>query len=138
MAPRQRDGFRGHDQARAADRDRARQSMQQRGFETPAATNREAAARAGQASQQMGQQRNAEARQGARQQYSGSQQRNNAFAGASNPGQSRASSSRGRSSYSASQRSGSRGGGGRQMSRPRGAAAGRRRPAPLRGAGVRP
>jgi hypothetical protein len=122
----QRDSFRGRDQARTADRDRARQSMQQRGFETPAASNREAAARAGQASQQMGQQRNAQARQGARQQYSGSQQRNNAFAGASNPGQSRAASNRGRSSYSASQRSAPRGGG-RTMSRPARGGGGRRR-----------
>lgn len=128
----QRDNFRGHDPARAADRDRARQSMSQRGFETPATSNREARDRAGQASQQMGReqaggrdmagagtQRNAQARDGARQQYSGNRsgQNNNAFAGAGNPGQSRASANRGHGSYSASQRSGSRSGG-HQMSRP--------------------
>lgn len=143
----QRDNFRGHDPARSADRERARQSMSQRGFETPATSNREARDRAGQASQQMGRQqaggrdaasarqsgagaqRNAQSRDGARQQYSGSRsgQSNNAFAGAGNPGQSRASANRGHGSYSASQRSGSRGGG-RQMSRPaRSGGGGRRR-----------
>lgn len=140
----QRDNFRGHDPARAADRERARQSMSQRGFETPATSNREARDRAGQASQQMGRQqaggrdaasarqsgagaqgradaqRNAQARQGARQQYSGSRsgQSNNAFAGAGNPGQSRASANRGHGSYSASQRSAGSRSAGRQMSRP--------------------
>jgi hypothetical protein len=147
----QRDNFRGHDPARAADRERARQSMSQRGFEAPATSNREARDRAGQASQQMGRQqaggrdmastrqsgagaqgradaqRNAQARQGTRQQYSGSRGgQSNAFAGAGNPGQSRASANRGHGSYSASQRSGSRGAG-RQMSRPARAGGGGRR-----------
>ena len=137
----QRDNFRGHDPARSADRERARQSMSQRGFETPATSNREARDRAGQASQQMGRQqaggrdmastqRNAQARDGARQQYSGSRsgQSNNAFAGAGNPGHSRASANRGHGSYSASQRSAGSRGGGRQMSRPaRSGGGGRRR-----------
>ena len=108
----QRDSFRGHDPARAAERERASQSMSQRGFETPATSNREARARAGQASQQMGRQqagarrsqravergaqRNAQARE-AHVSSTGQPQRqsNNAFAGASNPWQSRACRSRG-------------------------------------------
>ena len=139
----QRDNFRGHDPARAADRERARQSMSQRGFEAPAASNREARERAGQASQQMGRQqaggrdvasarqtgagaqsradsqRNAQARQGTRQQYQGNRGgQNNAFAGAGNPGQTRASANRGHGSYSASQRPSSARGGGHQMQRP--------------------
>ena len=136
----QRDNFRGHDPARAADRDRARQSMSQRGFETPATSNREARDRAGQASQQMGRQqgratwralaRSAMRRPATARVSSTRQpqwQSNSAFAGAGNPGQSRASANRGHGSYSASQRSGSRSGG-RQMSRPaRSGGGGRRR-----------
>jgi hypothetical protein len=143
----QRDAFRGRDTARNADRDRARQSMTQSGFEAPAASNREARDRANTASRQMGQgagqqgrmsdfdrgqqqlnqQRNAQSRDASRQQNRSQGARNDAFSGASNPGQSRASSNRGRSSYGASQRSGSRGGG-HQMSRPaRGGGGGRRR-----------
>ena len=139
-----RDSYRGRDPARNAERDRARQSMSKSGFDTPAASNREARDRAGQASQQMGQgqgrisdfdrgqqqlnqQRNAQSRDASRQQYNRSQgARNDAFSGAGNPGQSRASSNRGRSSYGASQRSGSRGGG-HQMSRPARGGGGRRR-----------
>ena len=140
-----RDAYRGRDTARNADRDRARQSMSKSGFEAPAASNREARDRAGQASRQMGQgqgrvsdfdrgqqqlsqQRNAQARQSSRDSFNSSQgaQRNNAFSGASNPNASRASSNRGRSSYGASQRSGSRGGG-HQMSRPSRGGGGRRR-----------
>ncbi len=140
----QRDNFRGHDPARAADRERARESMSQRGFDTPAASNREARDRAGQASRQMDRQqaggrdaasarqgaqnranapgdyqRNAQARQGTRQQYQGNRGgQSNAFAGAGNPGQARASSNRGHGSYSASQRPSSARGGGHQMQRP--------------------
>ncbi|MFC3813526.1 DUF3300 domain-containing protein [Lysobacter sp. GCM10012299] len=147
----QRDNFRGHDPARSADRERARQSMSQRGFDTPAASNREARDRAGQASRQMDRQqagtrdaasrqgaqnratqgstqRNAQARQGTRQQYQGNRGgQNNAFSGASNPGQARASSNRGHGSYSASQRPSSARGGGRQMSRPARSGGGARR-----------
>ena len=132
----QRDSFRGHDPARSADRDRARQSMEQRGFESPARSNVEARDRAGQASRQMGDtsrgqygsSRNAQSRQGARQDYSGSRgsSSNNAFAGSRNPSQSRASSSRGSSSYGASRSGGSRSAG-RQMSRPSRGGGGRRR-----------
>ncbi|QKE62724.1 DUF3300 domain-containing protein [Aquipseudomonas campi] len=42
----QRDAFRGRDTAQAADRERARQSLQERGIETPATSNREARDRA--------------------------------------------------------------------------------------------
>lgn len=42
----QRDAFRGRDTARADDRERARQSLQQRGIESPASSNREARERA--------------------------------------------------------------------------------------------
>ena len=142
----QRDGSRGRDTARAADRDRARQAMEQRGFEGPAASNREARERAGQASRdiarqpQAGQNRgdmqraggsNAQARQGARDQAGAARtaQNNNAFSGARNPSQSRSDAGRGHRSYQQSQRpSGSRGGG-HQMSRPS-------RP-PMRGGGGR-
>ncbi|MBU8976406.1 DUF3300 domain-containing protein [Lysobacter sp. MMG2] len=134
----QRDGYRGRDQARTADRDRARQSLEQRGFEAPAASNREARERAGQASREFERQpgsrqqagtrdtragspsvSNNQARQGARERNAGAHQGNNAFAGARDPGQSRATSNRGHGSYSASQRpSSSRGGGSRPVSRP--------------------
>lgn len=135
----QRDAARGRDQARTADRERARQSMQQRGFEPPAASNREARDRAGQASREISQQPrsrqqgagqnrgdmqrpsqgNAQARQGARDHAATSQrQGNNAFSGARNPSQSRADASRGQRSHSASQRPASSRGGGRQVSRP--------------------
>ncbi|HJW46273.1 MAG TPA: DUF3300 domain-containing protein [Lysobacter sp.] len=137
----QRDGYRGRDPARDAQRDRARDSMSRQGLETPARSNQQARDRASTASRQMDQRggqggmsefdrgRNAQARDASRQQANRQGgQRNNAFAGASNPGQSRASSNRGRSSYGASQRSGSRGAGsGRQMSRPARGGGGRRR-----------
>ena len=135
----QRENSRGRDQARAADRDRARQSLEQRGFETPAASNREARERAGQASRDMDRQpgsrqaagtrearagsastSNMQARQGARERQGAAHggQGNNAFAGAREPGQSRATSNRGHGSYSASQRPSSSRGGGRPVSRP--------------------
>ena len=134
----QRDAARGRDPARNAERDRARQSMQQRGFEAPAASNREAQQRAGQASrdfdrsggqnraaqnsgafQQRGGQNNAQARQGARDNAGmnrGSQ--GNAFSGAGNPGQSRGDAGRGQRSMQQSQRPAASRGGGHQMSRP--------------------
>jgi hypothetical protein len=134
----QRDGYRGRDQARAADRDRARQSLENRGIQ-PATSNREARDRAGQASRDIAQQprsrqqpaagqnrgdmqrpSNTQARQDARSRAgSAGGQGNNAFAGARNPQQSRADAGRGHNSFSASQRpSSARSSGGRQMSRP--------------------
>lgn len=128
----QRDAYRGRDGARTAERDNARQAMQDRGFESPATSNREARDRAGQASRDFNQQprarqqaanqnlSNAGAQQGARDRASTAQrgQGNNAFAGARNPGQARADAGRGHSSFSSSQRPSSSRGGGRQMSRP--------------------
>ena len=114
----------------------ARQSMSNSGFQSPAASNREARDRAGQASRQMntGQANrgfnNNQARSSARQQYSGNRGANsNAFAGSRNPNLSRQSSSRGRSSYSSSRSSAGRSSAGRQMSRPArsGGGGGRRR-----------
>jgi len=140
----QRDAARGRDPARSAERDRARQSMEQRGFEGPAASNREAQQRAGQASrdisrtgdrsgatgqnraaqnpgafQQRGGQNNAQARQGARD-HAGANRpsQGNAFSGAGNPGQSRGDAGRGQRSMQQSQRPSASRGGGHQMSRP--------------------
>ncbi|MBF6023051.1 DUF3300 domain-containing protein [Lysobacter niastensis] len=148
----QRDQYRGRDGARTADRDRARQSMEQRGIQPPAASNREAQQRAGQASRDIAQQprsrdqasarqgrtgdaqrpsqSNAQARQGSRDAYSGSRaaQDNNAFSGSRNPSQSRSNASRGHGSYQSSQRPSSSRGGGRPVSRPsRGGGGARRR-----------
>ena len=135
----QRDAARGRDPARNAERDRARQSMQQRGFEAPAASNREAQQRAGQASrdfdrsgagqnraagnqgafQQRGGQNNAQARQGARDNAGMNRaSQGNAFSGASNPGMSRSDAGRGQRSMQQSQRPAASRGGGHQMSRP--------------------
>lgn len=136
----QRDAYRGRDTARTADRERARQTMAQRGIQPPATSNREARERAGQASRDISQQprsrqdamagqnrgdlqrsssSNAQARQGARDQAGAQRAGNsNAFAGARSPQQSRMDSSRGHSSRAASQRPASSRGGGHQMSRP--------------------
>jgi hypothetical protein len=134
-----RDAYRGRDdaQARTADRDRARQSMERSGIQPPATSNMEARERAGQASRDMGPEQraraqeavgqrgtnsNARAQQEARQRSGGAQasqrSQHNAFSGASNPGQSRAASSRGHNSYSASQRPSGARSGGMPMSRP--------------------
>lgn len=119
----QRDALRGREPARAADRERARQSMAQRGVEAPATSNREARERAQVAGREMRDQPQArqrtqasaqprqrtqsspQARQQARQKYSGSQKtRNNAFASARNPSQARASVSRGEASRASASR----------------------------------
>ena len=80
----QRDAYRGRDtsQARNADRDRARQSMERSGIQGPATSNAEARQRAGQASRDMGSQR------------SGSGQRANAGAGGQRAGAGTAASQR--------------------------------------------
>ncbi|GGD45986.1 DUF3300 domain-containing protein [Pseudoxanthomonas indica] len=145
----QRDNYRGRDQARTAERDRARQSLEKGGFQAPAASNREARERAGQAGRELDRQpggrqaagnaqrpstaNNMQSRQGARErQPPGMAQNNNAFQGARDPGQSRAASQRGQGSFNSSQRPASSRGGGHQMSRPsrppsRGGGGGRRR-----------
>ncbi|HVK53057.1 MAG TPA: DUF3300 domain-containing protein [Pseudoxanthomonas sp.] len=145
----QRDAYRGRDQARNADRDRARQSMERGGLQPPAASNREARERAGQAGREMDRQpggrqgvgnaqrpttANNQARQGARDRQPPGMtgQGNNAFQGARDPGQSRAASQRGQGSFNSSQRPSSSRGGGHPVSRPsrppsRGGGGGRRR-----------
>jgi hypothetical protein len=146
-----RDAYRGRDnsQARTAERDRARQSMERSGIQAPASSNQEARQRAGQASRDMGPEQraraqgsagqrpatsNTRAQQDARQRASaGTRQgagQGNAFSGANNPSHSRAASNRGHSSFSASQRpSGARGGGApvHRSAPPRGGGGGRRR-----------
>jgi hypothetical protein len=103
----QRDAFRGRDVARSVERERARQSLQQRGIDAPATSNSQARERAEVASREFdrqaqarvraqaasrelgretqarqGLQNNPQARQQARQQYASTQgARNNAFAG---------------------------------------------------------
>ncbi|WP_375738823.1 DUF3300 domain-containing protein [Pseudomonas boanensis] len=126
----QRDALRGRDPARTADRERARQSLTQRGFEAPAASNRQARERAQTASRDLRQEQraqpraqagdrdlrkdqqarpratsNTQARQKARNQHASTQgPRNNAFSGTRSPSQSRAQASRGKTSYSAASR----------------------------------
>lgn len=109
----QRDALRGRDPARAADRERARQSLSQRGIEAPATSNRQARERVQAANRDMGRQQqarqrtasNPQARQQARQQYNGGQRtRDNAFAGARNPSQARMQASRGQASKAAASR----------------------------------
>ena len=109
----QRDAFRGRDVARSAERERARQSLQQRGIDAPATSNSQARERAEVASREFdrqaqvrqGLQNNPQARQQARQQYASTQgTRNNAFAGARSPTQARAQVSRGQVSQAAASR----------------------------------
>ncbi|WP_372016366.1 DUF3300 domain-containing protein [Pseudoxanthomonas sp. 10H] len=148
----QRDAYRGRDpsQARTADRERARQSMERSGIQPPAASNQEARQRASQASRDMGPEQrarsqgqgaqrpstsNTRAQQEARQRSTSSAgrqatQNSSAFSGAGNPSHSRAASSRGHNSYSASQRpAGARSGGApvHRSAPPRGGGGGRRR-----------
>ena len=95
----QRQELRGRDPARSAERERARQSLEQRGFDSPASSNRQARERAQTADRDLRSQplrqpdqlrSNAQTRQQARQQYAAGQgARNNAFAGARAPSQAR-------------------------------------------------
>ncbi|WP_238474252.1 DUF3300 domain-containing protein [Pseudomonas cavernicola] len=133
----QRDAFRGHDPARASERERARQSLTQRGIESPATSNRQARERAqtasrdlrnepqvrqrAQASAQKRQvaQKNPQVRQQARQQHTRAQApRNNAFSGASSPSRSRAQASRGQASHTAANRPQAARDSGRTVQRP--------------------
>ncbi|WP_367346143.1 DUF3300 domain-containing protein [Stenotrophomonas bentonitica] len=144
----QREAYRGRDDARAAERDRARQSMESRGFEPPATSNREARERAGASQREMGQRHGgadtggfqnrgqAGAGQGRGQGSFGQgrppgSQHDNAFSGARNPHQSLSDSNRGHRSMQSSQRPASSRPQGRPMSRPaaapRGGGGGRRR-----------
>ncbi|MDT4821672.1 hypothetical protein FQZ97_548570 [compost metagenome] len=124
--------------AQTADRERARQSLEQRGIDAPAASNREARERAQAANRDLGNrdsqvrqraqagaqprqhtQSNPQLRQQARQQHTRTQApRDNAFAGARNPSQSRAYSDRGQASHLAASRPQAARGAGRQVQRP--------------------
>lgn len=122
----QREAYRGRDDARGAERDRARQSLESRGFEAPATSNREARERAGTSQREFGQREAGQRDPGQRQ--AGMHQRNqgrppgsqhdNAFSGARNPAQSRGDASRGHRSMQQSQRPASARPQGRPMSRP--------------------
>lgn len=130
----QRQELRGRDTARVADRERARQSLEQRGFESPATSNRQARERAQTANRDMrdpaqARQRaqsreqtrnhNPQARQQARQQHATSRgARDNAFAGARAPDRERASQQRGQASRASASRPQSSRASGRAVSRP--------------------
>lgn len=119
----QRDALRGREPARGAERERARQTLSQRGIEAPATSNREARERAQVADREMRSQAqrpqraeagaqprqrtqsSTQARQQARQQYASSPgTRDNAFAGAREPARSRAVASRGEASRASASR----------------------------------
>ncbi|SDG86098.1 Protein of unknown function [Pseudomonas benzenivorans] len=116
----QRDALRGRDPARSAERERARQSLSQRGIEAPATSNREARDRAQRADRDLRNQpqraqagtqprqraqSSSQARQQARQQHASTPRtRNNAFADARNPAQSRVNTSRGATSRATASR----------------------------------
>jgi len=134
-----RDSYRGRDGERTAERDRARQSLQSRGVEAPATSNREARDRAGSSQRQMSQHPGGGRPPGSLGQDGAGQmardhnragQNNNAFSGARNPAQSRGDASRGQRSLQSSHRPASARPQGRPMSRPagmRGGGGGRRR-----------
>lgn len=126
----QRQDYRGRDDARAAERDRARQSMERRGFDTPATTNREARDRAGASQRELGQRpagaqgRNPSGSNEFRNQGGAGHGRppgshpENAFNGARNPGQSLGDADRGHRSVQSSQRPAGARPQGRPMNRP--------------------
>ncbi|MBD7977179.1 DUF3300 domain-containing protein [Serpens gallinarum] len=141
----QREALRGRDTARTADRESARKSLEQRGFESPATSNRQARERAQTANREMRDPAQArqpsrdqarstpQARQQARQQHSASRNTpDNAFAGARSPNRERASQQRGQASRAAASRPQAARTSGRAVSRPamassRGGARGGRR-----------
>lgn len=125
----QRDALRGHDTVRTAERDRARQSLQQRGFESPAQNNRQAVERAQSANRELretGQARQSlESREqrsldGRGQQHSAGagRARDNAFAGARSPSQERTFQQRGQHSRQSANVPQSARDRGREVSRP--------------------
>lgn len=116
----QREALRGRDTARVADRERARQSLQQRGFESPATNNRQARDRAQNASREIRDAPQARSRPQARQQQASRAQnaRNNAFAGARTPSQERAYQQRGQASRASASRPQAARASGRSVSRP--------------------
>lgn len=113
----QRQELRGRETVRSAERERARQSLEQRGFDSPASSNRQARERVQAADRDL--RSNAQTRQQARQQYSANQgARDNAFAGARNPSQARSYSERGQASRAAASRPQAARASGRAVSRP--------------------
>ena len=133
-----RDSYRGRDGERTAERDRARQSLQNRGVEPPATSNREARDRAGSSQRQMTQHPGGGRPPGSLGQGGAGQAgrdhggagQNNAFSGARNPAQSRGDANRGQRSLQSSHRPANARPQGRPMSRPagmRGGGGGRRR-----------
>ncbi|MDD0843948.1 DUF3300 domain-containing protein [Pseudomonas sp. Gutcm_11s] len=128
----QRQSLRGRDPAQAADRERARQSLQQHGFESPATNNRQALERAQSANREMRnsdqlrqraqsrEPRNtAQSRQQARQQHATTRgARDNAFAGARAPDRERAYQQRGQASRASVSRPQAARASGRAVSRP--------------------
>lgn len=120
----QRNALRGREPARMAERQRASQTLSQRGIQAPATSNREARERAQVASREMSRQperigqrsqasaqprqrtqSSTQARQQARQKYASSPStRNNAFAGAREPSRSKAVASRGETSRASASR----------------------------------
>lgn len=112
----QRDALRGRDPGLASERDRARQSLQQRGFEAPATSNRQARDRAQNAERQMGQ---GQQRDQLRQQHNaGRNTRDNAFAGARAPDRERAYQQRGQASQAAARRPQAQRASGQMVNRP--------------------
>ncbi|WP_394558731.1 DUF3300 domain-containing protein [Aquipseudomonas alcaligenes] len=128
----QRQALRGRDPAHAADRERARQSLQQHGFDSPATNNRQALERAQSANREMRnsdqlrqraqsrEPRNtAQSRQQARQQHASNRgARDNAFAGARAPDRERAYQQRGQASRASVSRPQAARASGRAVSRP--------------------
>lgn len=123
----QREALRGRETARTADRERARESLQQRGFESPAQNSRQALERAqsagremrdsGQARQQLQAREQRNPAQG-RQQLSTGGARDNAFAGARSLSQERTFQQRGQLSREAANLPQSARDRGREVSRP--------------------
>jgi hypothetical protein len=112
----QREALRGRDTARATDRDKARQSLEKRGFEAPATNNRQARERAQTADKNM---RAPAANQHREQQRPKAQNtRDNAFAGARAPARERANQQRGQASQAAARRPQAARTGGHAVSRP--------------------
>ncbi|MCY1208854.1 hypothetical protein D9M68_363670 [compost metagenome] len=142
-----RESLRGYDAQRTAQRQQARQSLEQRGIEAPARTNQQARERAQTASRELRNdsqarqraegtlqqrqrsdanrqqrpraQNNQQVRQQARQQSASARQgpRNNAFAGARQPSQTRAAANRGQVSRASASRP-HQSAAGRQVQRP--------------------
>ncbi|PTQ70578.1 DUF3300 domain-containing protein [Pseudomonas sp. GV071] len=114
----QREALRGRDTA--AERDRARQSLEKRGFDSPASTNKQARERAQAADRNMRTTDHSQRREQPREQPRAASRstRDNAFAGARAPDRERANQQRGQASQAAARRPQSARSGGQAVSRP--------------------